>query len=127
MSSNRRSLIALAVLSILVPAGAAAQSTGQKKAKPLELTSRNISGVVKLPNSSVAEGAVVKIKNLKTLQIRSFITQADGKYSFFALSANADYEIVAESHGMVSKSRTLSLFDSRPEVTMDFTLENAKK
>jgi hypothetical protein len=126
MSSNRRSLVALAVLSILVPAGAAAQS-GSQKGKPLELTSRNLSGVVRLPNNSVAEGAVVKIKNLKTLQIRSFITQADGKYSFFALSANADYEVVAESQGMASKSRTLSLFDSRPEVTMDFTLENAKK
>jgi hypothetical protein len=102
---------------------AAAQWTNQKKSKPRDPTIRNVQGVVSLPDGSPSEGAVVKIKNLKTLQIRSYITQADGKYQFHNLSTNIDYELTAEWKDHASSKRTLTVFDNRLDAVMNLKLE----
>src|SRR5450759_5198861 len=46
---------------------------------------RSVQGSVSNPDDSAVVGAVVQIKNMKTLQIRSFITLEDGTYRFFEL------------------------------------------
>ena len=45
---------------------------------------------------SPINGAVVYIKNAKTLQIRSFITKEQGAYYFHSLSTDIDYELHAD-------------------------------
>src|SRR4030081_765707 len=60
-----------------------------------------------------AVGAVVQLKNAKTLQVRSFITQENGAYQFHGLDPNVDYTLKAEYQGASSAVRTLSAFDSR--------------
>ena len=50
-------------------------------------------------------GAVVQLKNMKTLQIRSFITQTDGTYRFFELSPDVDYELKADYQGASADRR----------------------
>lgn len=97
-----------------------------KKGKARDPNSRNLEGVVRMPDGSVAPGAVVKLKNLKTLQVRSFITQDDGKYRFDNLSTNIDYEVTGQSKGFTSPVRTLSVFDNRLDAIVNLKLEPAK-
>jgi hypothetical protein len=93
-----------------------------KKPKDPEAGMRSVSGVVTAADDSVASGAVVQLKNTKTLQIRSFITQQDGRYYFHGLSPDIDYELKAESHGLSSSSKTLSSYDSRKEAILNLKL-----
>ncbi|MBZ2185067.1 MAG: carboxypeptidase-like regulatory domain-containing protein [Bryobacter sp.] len=89
--------------------------------------SRVLRGVVRDPADNLAEGVVVKLKDTKSLTIRSFITKADGAYHFQGLSAGTDYELRAEkSDGAVSSTKTLSVFDTRREPVINLKLE-AKK
>lgn len=124
---ERRTLVMAATVAALSCALASAQWTNQKKTKPRDPTIRNVQGVVSLPDGSPAEGAVVKIKNLKTLQIRSYITQTDGKYQFQNLSTNIDYELTAEWKDHASSKRTLTVFDNRLDAIMNLKLEPASK
>ena len=50
-------------------------------------------------------GAIVQLENMKTLQIRSFITKDKGNYYFGELSTDVDYKLHAENHGMISPPR----------------------
>ena len=87
---------------------------------------RSISGEVRLSSGAPASGAVVKLKDLKTLAVRSYLVAADGKYRFQNLPANVDYEVRADAPGMASASRTVSTFNSRPVVVVNLKLEPAK-
>ena len=66
-------------------------------------------------------GAVVQLKNTKTFQIRSFITQEHGWYYSHGLSADVDYELKAEYQGTASPTKTLSSFDSRKQATINLS------
>lgn len=97
---------------------------GQKKKDDGSV--RSLQGTVKTPDDVPLEAAVVKLKNVKTLQVRSFITKADGSYTFGALSTNADYEIWADHAGQSSETRTLSVFDSRKIAIINLKVEPKK-
>lgn len=90
-------------------------------------TIRALNGTVKDESDNPLEGAVVKLKNVKTLQVRSFITKTDGSYNFGGLSTNADYEIKADHQGGSSDTRTLSVFDTRRVAVINLKIEAKKK
>ena len=99
----RRIWFAVGLGLLLFTLGAAAfQWSTDKKDKPRDRSRRDVAGIVMLEDETPVGGAVVKIKNLRTLQIRSFITQADGKYVFQNLSSSVDFELKAEYKGMAS-------------------------
>ena len=83
---------------------------------------RNVQGVVTSADDMPVSGAVVQLKNTKTLQIRSFITQQNGSYYFNGLSTDVDYELKAESQGASSPVKTLSSFDSRKDAVLNLKL-----
>lgn len=87
---------------------------------------RSVQGFVTAPDDSLVSGAVVYLKNTKSLQIRSFFTQKDGSYYFHDLSPDIDYELKAEYNGASSGARTLSSFDTRKLATINLKL-NPKK
>lgn len=97
-----------------------------RKGKARDPNTRNLEGTVRTPDGQLAIGAVVKLKNLKTLQVRSFITQDDGRYRFDNLSTNIDYEVQGQSKGMSSPTRTLSVFDNRLDAIVNLKLESGK-
>jgi hypothetical protein len=99
------------------------QFTNQKKDKPRDQSIRNVQGVVTLPNGSPAEGAVVQLKNLKTLQVRSFITQEKGTYQFQNLPTTIDFELRADFKEFASDKRSLSVFDKRLDAIVNLKLE----
>lgn len=117
-------LIVLLLSAVLAPG---MQWTNQKKEKGRDPNIRNVSGVVSLPDGSPAVGAVVQLKNLKTLQIRSFIAREDGKYLFQNLSTSIDYELIASYDGMESPKRTLTIFDTRLDAVVNLKLERKRE
>ncbi|MGH9658731.1 MAG: carboxypeptidase-like regulatory domain-containing protein, partial [Bryobacteraceae bacterium] len=74
-------------------------------------------------SDSAVEGAVVQLKNAKTLQVRSFITREQGAFYFHGLDPNVDYSLKAEFKGASSPVRTLSTFDSRKQPVINLKLE----
>jgi len=105
----------------------AAQEGMSRKQKAEEASKRSLEGLVTDANEQVVVGAVVKLKDMKTLSVRSFITKDDGKYHFYGLSSSNDYEVWADFTGMVSKPRTLSVYDSRKKPNLDLKLEKVEK
>lgn len=87
----------------------------------LRAESRLLRGVITREGVPV-EGAVVKIKDVATLQLQSYITGADGEYHFAGLRSDADYQVWATRQGHRSSQKTLSRFDSKPESTLDLVV-----
>lgn len=84
---------------------------------------RSVQGTVTDAAGNPVPGAVVHLKNTKTLQIRSFIAKEDGSYAFHGLSTNVDFELRAEHDGAASDVRTLSVFDSRNKAVINLRLK----
>jgi hypothetical protein len=122
---NRRLFLLLSLLALSL-ATLSGQFTNQKKDKPRDTKIRNVEGIVSLPDGTPATGAVVQLKNVKTLQVRSFITQENGKYIYQNLSTNIDYELKADYKEYASPVRTLTVFDTRLDAIVNLKLEPKK-
>jgi protocatechuate 3,4-dioxygenase beta subunit len=85
---------------------------------------RTVTGRVLTSDGEAVRGAVVQLKNTRTLQIRSFISQDDGSYHFASLNPDVDYEIYARYRGRSSRTKTVSQFDSDKVVRLDLVLGN---
>jgi hypothetical protein len=84
---------------------------------------RSVEGVVTDASGSPIPDAVVQVKNLRTLQIRSFLTKKDGRYHFHELSTEIDYELKARFHQQSSSVKMLTRFDSRQKATIDLKID----
>jgi hypothetical protein len=111
----------IAIWALLILLVAASALFGQKK-KDQQGNTRSVQGEVTAQDDSPVAGAVVQLKNTKTLQIRSFITKDNGSYYFNGLSPDVDYELRADSQGLSSPTKTLSSFDSRKAATINLKL-----
>src|SRR4051812_32158326 len=83
---------------------------------------RSVDGVVSNSDDFPAVGAVVQLENTKTQQIRSYVTQEDGKYRFYELSTEVEYKLKADSKGQTSSAKSLSQFDSRKQAVINLKL-----
>jgi hypothetical protein len=72
---------------------------------------RTAEGMVTAADSRPVNGAIVQLKDTRTLQIRSFVTKEDGAYHFAGLSTNDEYEIRAEHNGASSGTKRLGVYD----------------
>ena len=117
-----RSICVFLFTAVMVVAQVQFPSGGKKEKE--DPTIRTAQGTVRDANEEIIAGAVVQIKNLKTLQIRSFITKDDGKYVFNNLARDVDYELRAESKGYASPTKPLSTFDNRKVAILNLKLEN---
>jgi hypothetical protein len=113
---------ALLILSSVLSA-APAPPGGKPREDP---NTRSVQGAVEDSAGNPVEGAVVQLKNTKSLQVRSFITQKDGTYSFLGLSKDVDYELKADFQGGSSPVRTLTVYDSRKKATINLKVEPKK-
>jgi hypothetical protein len=109
------------LLSVVLLATLAFAQQPQRKEK--SSAERSLSGIVTDASGSPVTGAVVQLKNLKTLQIRSYIVREKGDYHFNGLGSDVDYEVKAEWNGHTSNTRTLSSFDSHPEAVINLQLK----
>ena len=112
-------LAALVVLAAIGPLDAQ-----KKKKKPAP--SRSVKGLVMDQSENSLDGAVVQLKNTRSLVVKSFITPADGSYYFHGLDFSTDYEMVARYKEDSSRKRTVSSLDGRDEVIYNFKIKLEK-
>jgi len=84
---------------------------------------RTVQGIVSGSGDVPLPGAVVYLKDLKTLGIRSFISTGDGTYRFGQMTSGTDYELWADFKGKKSSVKTLSSFDNRKQSTVDLKIK----
>jgi len=113
--------MALAV-TVAIMAALPGVAAAQKKSKE-DANARAVQGTVLDSDSKPVPGAVVQLKDMRTLQVRSFIAQSDGAYHFAGLKADVDYQLKAVSQGSESGWKTLSVFDDRKTAIINLKLE----
>jgi hypothetical protein len=94
-------------------------AAGQQGGAPV---ARTIEGRVLDPAGRPLGGAVVLLEDLKSLQVRSYIVQQDGKYHFRGLSSDANYELRARFNGVESGAKTVSVFQTNATVLVNLKL-----
>jgi hypothetical protein len=87
---------------------------------------RTVRGVVMDKVEAPVASSVVFLKNTRSNAIRSYITDDAGNYRFSGLDPNTDYEVHAEKDGNKSQTRTVSSFDTKKEIVLNFKLEKKK-
>jgi hypothetical protein len=84
---------------------------------------RSVQGVVTDASGKPVAGAVVLLKDTKSVQIRSYVTEADGSYHFAGLSTNVEYELEAKKDGVTSGKKTLTVFNTKKAATVNLKLK----
>jgi len=114
-------LLTLAAMALILCIGLFAQKKTREERRE-EANSRAVMGTVTTADDKLVTGAVVQLKDMRTLQVRSFITLEDGQYHFSGLRIDIDYELSAKS-GDATATKKLSLFDNRKAAVLNFKLE----
>jgi hypothetical protein len=81
---------------------------------------KSVEGRVFSDTETPLSGAIVYLQNNSSNVVKSFITTPNGSYRFGQLPADVDYKIWARYKDQESKSRVISSFDSKLNLTMDF-------
>jgi Carboxypeptidase regulatory-like domain len=110
---------------LLSPSSAKAHTRLLDDKKEAEL--RTVHGVVVDKNDNGISSGIVYLENMKTQNVRTYITDDAGNYRFSGLDPNEDYEIHAEKGDLTSSTRTISSFDSRRDIEVVLKLTHEKK
>ena len=70
--------------------------------------------------------AVVHLKNKRSQEVTTHISNDRGDFRFRGLNPNVDYEVHAEFNGGSSPTRSVSLFDSRQEIYLVLEIDTSK-
>jgi hypothetical protein len=114
-------LASLSLACVLLTAHAKAQTAVQ------EPQLRAVSGTVIDKDENPIASAVVYLKNVRTLTVRTYISGDRGDYHFSGLDPNVDYEIHAESGDRTSGNHTISSFDNRKDIVVSLKADKEKK
>jgi len=118
---NMRRVLIFTAMAAILCGGLLAQQKSREERRE-EANSRSVMGTVTAADDKPLSGAVVQLKDMRTLQVRSFITLDDGQYRFSGLRADIDYELTAKS-GDMTASKKLSLFDNRKAAVLNFKFD----
>ena len=114
----------LLALAVSMPLAFSQETKAEKKQAASE---RVVTGTVRDADGTAINGAVVQLKDVRSTQVRSFITQTNGAYHFTGLKVDNDYELEARYNGMTSGWKTLSVFDTRKEPVINLKLDKQEK
>ncbi len=82
---------------------------------------RSVTGTVVDKSGAKVKGAVVHLKDTRSLSQRSYITDDDGQFRFAQLSTSTDYEVWATLNDQKTDSKSISSFDNKK--VQDVTLK----
>lgn len=88
---------------------------------------RTVRGAVLDKAENPVSSAIVYLKNVRTLAVKTYISDKSGEYRFSGLDPNVDYEVRAERDNLISNTRTVSSFDSRKDIVISLKLDKEKK
>jgi hypothetical protein len=117
----RRTLVTIALIGL---AAAVVMAQGNPKGKESQL--RTVRGTVVDNMETPSETAVVYLKNTRTQDVITHLSDSDGTFRFSGLDLNVDYDIHAEKDGWTSASRSISNFDTRKEFVLTLKLDRKK-
>ena len=121
-------LVVLMLVSVVASAGFRQGQVQAPVAGPAGTPiTRSIEGTVLDAHGSPVAHAVVLLKDTKTLQVRSYLAQNNGKYHFYGLSSDVNYELRAQANGLTSPIKTVSVFESHRLVTLNLKLKKKLK
>jgi Carboxypeptidase regulatory-like domain len=112
----------LLLLLLLACAASCSQGLAQNAGQAV----RVVQGVVRDSSDQLQANAIVYLQDQKSLEVRTYITEADGHYRFGQLSSEVDYQLWAEYKGHKSKTRSISSFDSKKQFNFDLKIDTAK-
>jgi hypothetical protein len=98
----------------------------QSIAQNLGQSVRVVQGMVQNSEGQPQANAVVYLQDQKSLEVRTYITEADGHYRFGQLNSDVDYQLWAEYKGRKSKTKSISSFDSKKQFNFDLKIDTAK-
>ena len=114
-----------AIVAVALLTGSAVAPALVPVAAAQENQSRSVTGTVTGANDQPVKEAVVYLKNMKTLAIKSYISEPNGAFRFLQLSPNVDYQVWADDQASGAKSsvKTISSFDSRRSYIVNLKIE----
>jgi hypothetical protein len=115
-------ILSFAALAGLSRASAASIAAETNKVPKL----RTVEGEVCSRDGSPIQGAVVYLKDEKSLAVKSYLSDDQGKFHFRQLSMSLDYDLWAELNGKRSKTKNISQFNSKPDLQYKLKLPVSK-
>jgi hypothetical protein len=127
MIQGTRCFSALTIVIALAVSASAQDNKPSRKEKAEQATLRNLQGTVTDKEEKPVVGAVVQLKDVRTLQMRSYISKENGEYHFSSLKIDDDYEVEARNNNMTSGPKKISIFDNRKIVIQNLKTDKAEK
>jgi hypothetical protein len=88
---------------------------------------RDLKGIAKDEAGQPLDGVIVQLKDLRSGKIVDFRTHEDGKYLFYDLNMDQNYELRVMKDGFESPPmKKLTKYDTRKPAILDFELPRKK-
>jgi hypothetical protein len=107
----------------VVPMGILGGLAGAPIVQAQNLGMRVVEGNVVNGDSAPVAGATVFLKDLKSKNIRSYTSDADGKYRFTQVNMAEDHDLWAEKDGKKSTVKSVSSWDTRKDFVTELKLK----
>ena len=114
----KRILAVAAVVAVLMATALAAPPFSDKAPQ-----SKVLVGKILDAGDNPLAGAVVYLTNARTRAVKTYIAGREGEYRFPGLAENTDYEVYAQYQGHKSDTKSVSQFDGRATVNLNFKID----